>query len=189
MKTVSLIGDSHSQITFPYLADMLKSTVKYKVIQQESRAGWSAKKFLSDGVVGRLTRNNPDLTIFSLGGNNHDLNSDSYYSTLMSLLDSRGGRFMWVSPTYSIRDDVEKRHRWTHQFLDSFLPDRKYIDIRTETSTGHKSDNVHYTRSQYKIIADKIFHDILKKDRTSGMIAFLLLAGIGIGILKKKKVI
>lgn len=174
MKTVALIGDSHTQVTFPMIRDEIEKTGKYKVVQQESKAGWGVKKFISDGVVNRLQRSNPDLVIFSLGGNNHDLKQNSYQNVISQILSPTGGRFLWVSPTTSIRSDVENRHAWTDSFLQSLIPSRKYISIRPESSIGHRSDNVHYTRSQYRIIADKVAQEIIRKDRSNGFISLAI---------------
>ena len=150
MTTIALVGDSHTQIIFPYLRKTLES-LGYTIVLEESKAGWSAKKFLQNDVLSRLLNADPDIVILSLGNNNQDL-SDGFSDIFQQI--TKGFNYYWVSPTTAIRDDVEKRHLWTHNKLKKIVPSPRYINIREVTETGHRGDNVHYTRDQYKIISD-----------------------------------
>ena len=152
MTTIALVGDSHTQIIFPMLREILEKA-GYTIVLQESNAGWSSKRYIQDGIVDRLKAANPDLTIFSLGGNNQDLSSD-FKKTVFSLLNH--GQYYWVSPTTALRDNVEKRHLWTHRTLKNMMPNPRYINIRKITETGHRDDDVHYTRDHYQKIANYI---------------------------------
>jgi len=162
MKKYVLIGDSHAQVVFPLLQNKLE-TLGYHVYSK-ANAGWSLKKHLENGLSTIIATEQPTDIVLSVGGNNFDL-TDNYTNTINSILEiaknNNVQRLYWVSPTYSIRDDVQQRHEWTSNYLATHLPRKvKFIDIRPITTTGHQNDGVHYKVSTYQNVADYIFSKI-----------------------------
>ncbi len=92
----------------------------------------------------------------------------------------------WVSPMFSLDQDVENRHYFTHMLLKNKLPlyGVKYINVRDLSKTGHQSDNVHFQNSKYKEMANYIFKKLPKVFVFPSTIKPILLGGIGYFIFK-----
>jgi hypothetical protein len=158
----ALIGDSHTQIVFPKLQQMIKASGD-SVIISKPKAGWGVQSHLNDGLESLLKSYSPETVVYSLGGNNQDLDKNSYKAkidrAIKAAYDSGAKRIIWVGPTTSLRQDVEDRHLWTHTFLKHYLPIRgvKYINVRSLTKDGHRDDLVHYPNEKYQEWAEYVF--------------------------------
>ena len=161
---VYLIGDSHSQITFPMLASVLMAE-GHMVVGQVSKPGWASYSFTGDpSAIGAIDVAAPDVVIVALGGNNSRL-SESYKDDVMDFLNLVGypnRRVIWIGPAVSLREDVERRHAWTTDYLKSNLPsDVPFIDGRKYTETGHRDDLVHFTREAYQNWVNRMEGEVL----------------------------
>lgn len=191
MKTIALIGDSHAKVVFSHLRKMLPS-IGLDNVYERAENGWSLKKHISEGTLQKLKSAKPQIILVSLGGNNQDMNSSSYQSTvdqLISVANSIGSQIVWVGPTTSnksIAANTEKRHKWTHEFLSSYLPTKSifYIDNRDFTSSGWGKDGVHYSSSFYKKWAQRVAKYLPKIPSGKGSIKKIAIwSGIGVGTL------
>ena len=163
MKTYALIGDSHTQVVFPFLEDILMQQGN-QVVVSKPMAGWTMKKHLQDGLSYLISNAKPDVLLISLGGNNQNL-SNSYMESINAIMqiakENNIKEVIWVSPAWAIRDDVQIRHEWTSNFLKANLPKRvRFIDIRPITKDGHRSDGVHFTREKYREWANYVAQKI-----------------------------
>ena len=165
---ILLVGDSHTQMTFPILKPKLENA-GFEVVGMVSNAGWGVKSYLkSFSQIESGLASNPDVVFISLGGNNHDLSSN-YWQTVQSFLSKLGypgRRVVWFGPLSS---DTEKasstaaRHEWTADYLRQNLPsDIPFLDSRPHTLTGHRGDGVHFPRSGYQTLMDTMEKAILK---------------------------
>lgn len=159
----ALFGDSHAQVVFPILEDVLRDA-GHDVVISKPVAGWTLQKHLQNGFASLLLGSDVDALVLSLGGNNSNL-SPSYQQTIDQALQiaKQAGvkKIYWVSPAWAIRDDVQIRHEWTTNYLKSNLPRYvKFIDIRPVTKSGHRSDGVHFNRNTYeqwaKLVSDHL---------------------------------
>lgn len=160
----ALFGDSHAQVVFPILEDIL-TNAGHDVVISKPVAGWTLKKHIQNGFASLLLSSDVDALVLSLGGNNSNL-SPSYQQTIDQALQiaKQAGikKIYWVSPAWAIRDDVQVRHEWTTNYLKSNLPRYvKFIDIRPLTKSGHRSDGVHFNRSTYEKWAKLVSEDLL----------------------------
>jgi hypothetical protein len=161
---VYLIGDSHSQVTFPMLASVL-TAAGHTVVGQVSKPGWASYSFTAQpSAAGDIEAANPDAVIVALGGNNSRI-SEAYSSAVNEFLNLVGypsRRVVWIGPAVALRDDVESRHAWTTKWLKKNLPsDIVFIDGRKYTETGHRDDLVHFTREAYQNWVDGMSGDVL----------------------------
>ncbi len=150
---IALIGDSHTEAYFPPLRKRLEEA-GHQVVGQVSNRGWSVFSYNNKPQqIQAAIQGNPDVVVVSLGGNNARLN-DSYKDGVISFLQNVGypqRRIVWVGAAKALREDVEKRHQWTADWLKGNLPnDVVFIDTRPFTQTGHASDGVHFTSSHYR---------------------------------------
>jgi serine/threonine protein phosphatase PrpC len=191
MKTIALIGDSHAKVVFRYLEKILPS-IGFKTVYKRAENGWSLKKHISKGTLSQLKSAKPQIILASLGGNNQDMKSASYQSTvdqLISVANSIGAQIVWVGPTTSNPSkapNTEKRHKWTHNFLSSYLPSKSifYIDNRGFTSSGWSKDGVHYNSSFYKKWAQRVAKYLPKIPSGKDSIKKIAIwSGIGVGAL------
>ena len=88
MNTVALIGDSHTEVTFPLIKTLLESE-GHRVSAMVSKIGWATYSFNREpSYFSTLLQGDPDTIIVSLGGNNSKLSSsygksvESSYPTL-----------------------------------------------------------------------------------------------------------
>jgi len=195
---VALIGDSHSQVTAPMIADLIrkKGDVVTDIV---SKAGWGIKSFLdSPQVLESLLASNPDAIIVLLGGNNHILDDLRYREQMNRFLLMIGypkRKIIWVAPATAIRNDVEIRHDWTDKWLKKNLPKPiKYISSKEYTTENHRDDGVHFTRQGYQYWVDNIWGKIsqaisipivLYKARQSTNLKIVLSLGITTYLLWK----
>lgn len=171
IQKTALIGDSHAKVVFRYLAKLLPRR-GFPIVYRRAENGWSLKKHIREGTLDHLKRSRPDLILVSLGGNNQSLNSEKYAQTvnqLLNLAKSMGSRIVWVGPTASnpnVAPNTERRHRWTTNFLQQYLPARKafFFDTREWTGSGWGKDGVHYPSAKYKAWA-KIVSSRLRQIR------------------------
>lgn len=157
---LAMIGDSHARVVFRTLQGLLEQK-GFKPVFVKAENGWSLKKHIDQGSLESIKKAKPDTIVVSLGGNNHDMKTESYKNTVKQLTDlasSIGAELFWVGPTTSDVNkapNTERRHAWTEQFLREYIPDHgKYISMRAFTSSGHGKDGVHYGSSFYKKWAD-----------------------------------
>jgi len=154
MKTAIMIGDSHSQLVFPFLKDRLP--FRYEEIT--SKPGWGIAKYLQDGNLQDLPT--ADVAIIALGGNNRDMNLQSYGETLerfLDLLSTKVERVVWIGPYHSTDDSVNDRHNSTNLFLKMLLPvSVGYVDVYDLSKNIPKRDKVHFDTAGYKDIVSKI---------------------------------
>ena len=192
----AMFGDSHAQAVFPVVGQLL-SSLGHDVLAKPM-AGWTLRRHLDDGLDTIVSQFKPDVLLLSLGGNNQDL-TDNYRQNIDEVLSiarqNNVRKVVWVSPAWSIRDDVQKRHEWTSNYLKSNLPRRvKFVDIRPITKDGHRSDGVHFTSQKYNQWAELVSKYLLPNAITqihpmtwivSGSIAIIGLAAMIIGKVKK----
>lgn len=157
MTTIGLIGDSHAKVVFRTMKKILPD-VGFDPVYIRAENGWGLKKHISQGTLDQLKAAKPKVIVASLGGNNHNLDADRYKKTidqLLNLAKSMGSKVVWVGPTTSSTTkaaSTERRHAWTHNFLQKYLPSKgiDYVNIRDFTKTGQRGDGVHYKSSFYK---------------------------------------
>jgi len=183
---VALIGDSHTEIVFPALEESI-SAEGYDIVVSKARRGWSTKSHLNDDLENLLKESNPDVVVFSLGGNNHILNEEKYKAIIDDALAAakKAGvkKVFWVGPAAALEERTEYRHLWTTQFLKKNLPKSvSFIDSREFTTQGHAPDGVHFKRSQYMIWADKVGQYLLKYKNIKEIILYASIGGIFISI-------
>ena len=163
----ALFGDSHAQVVFPILERKLNEQ-GHDVVISKPVAGWTLKKHLENDFESLLMDSDADVLLLSLGGNNADL-SPSYGDTVNKALSiaKRAGikTIYWVSPASSTRSDVQTRHEWTSNWLKTNLPKKvRFIDIRSITKDGHRSDGVHFTNQKYAEWAELVSDHLLTKN-------------------------
>jgi hypothetical protein len=157
---VGLIGDSHTQVTFDLLIPLLES-MGQQVVGRVSKPGWGIKSFNNDpDKIAPVIQNDPDIIIVSIGGNNFQLDGAKYGAEASEFLQRLGypkRKIVWLGPLYATRSDVDKRHRWTNDWLIKNLPRKiNYVDLYPFSASGHSSDGVHFTRSAYNQIVSSI---------------------------------
>jgi lysophospholipase L1-like esterase len=161
---IALIGDSHTQVTFPILREKLTND-GHDVVEMVSNAGWSEDTYLSNPYeIYRITDKKPDTIIVALGGNNQELSDDKYEYTVNALLNRLGffdgTKIIWVSPAYAKDVGVNHRHEWTTNWLLSHMKNMVVIDSRPYTQTNHRADGVHFDRVGYSTWVDGIYPQI-----------------------------
>ena len=157
---VGLIGDSHTQVTFDLLIPLLES-MGQQVVGRVSKPGWGVKSFNNEpDKIAPVIQNDPDIIIVSIGGNNFQLDGAKYGAEVSEFLQRLGypkRKIVWLGPLYATRSDVDKRHRWTNDWLIKNLPRKiNYVDLYPFSASGHSSDGVHFTRSAYNQIVSSI---------------------------------
>jgi len=163
----ALIGDSHAQVIFPNLQKLLEND-GHEVVLSKPKAGWTIEKHIDNGLELEMTNSDPDIVLYSLGGNNRDLDTNSYKKKIKKGIDiakkSGAKKILWVSPFYSFDQEVEDRHRWTHLYLKNKSPilGIEYINLRETSKDGHTSDNVHFKNEKYREMANLIYNKIPK---------------------------
>ena len=173
---IYLVGDSHSQVLFPNLVRKLEADGNI-IVGAESRAGWSAKRFIDSDVKSRIKSAKPDVTIFSLGGNNRDLDLSSYRDTVRQIR-SGIGKSIWLGPFPSTVKSVSDRHLWTDDALKKILPSSKYLSMMNTSISGLSSDGVHFTPSSYRAIINENYAAISEKLKSNFLLPIL---AIGLG--------
>ena len=165
---VALIGDSHSEATFPMLRQKLVAK-GHDVVFQLSKRGWATYSFFDKGLLPQLRESNPQAVIVSLGGNNHRLNQDLYKGIVDEFLSKVGYphvNIVWIGPFSS--DPVKApstadRHEWTATFLRTYLPSNvTFIDTRDISKSGYEPDGVHFTYKTYQKMVEDMEKMILK---------------------------
>jgi len=179
----ALIGDSHTQIIFPNLISLIEKDGN-EVVFSKPKAGWTLQKHIDNNLENELKNLDVDVVLFSLGGNNQNLTTsylDSVKKGIQIAKKSGAKSIYWVSPMYSLNEDVEKRHKWTHILLKNKLPLYfvEYINVRPLTTDGFQSDNVHFVNSKYKELANYIHKKLPKKIIIPKQIKPILFGGIG----------
>ena len=154
MKTAVMIGDSHSQLLFPFIKEYLG--LNYLDIISEP--GWGIKRYMSQGVVQLLP--SADVAVVSLGGNNRNMDMISYATEVkefVDLLQTKFKRIVWIGPFYSDDPDVNFRHARTNIFLKLELPiSVGYIDTYDLSKPIVRYDKVHFERDGYKLLVEQI---------------------------------
>ena len=204
MIRTALIGDSHAKVVFRTMEKILPQA-GFNPIYKKAENGWGLKKHIDRGLLPSLQQAKPEIIVVSLGGNNHQTKTASYQKTvdkLLSTAKSMGSRIIWIGPTTSDTaraPNTERRHEWTHQFLQKYLPskDIDYINMRYFTQSGWKNDGVHYPSAKYKRWAEMVTDKMgeLKESLKPGMSPLMIGAGIaaltlltaGTAILVKKR--
>lgn len=152
---VALVGDSHSQALFPRIRSVFE-TAGISVVLEESRPGWSLKKYLVDGLVGRLRAARPDFVVLSLGGNDRPQSLASYRAQVEGFLFDLGGmgvkRVLWNGPAdtsaaaaKAVRDAHDTVRSNLQLILAEAHPEVTFFDAFPVTDYGHRDDGVHFT--------------------------------------------
>ena len=191
---IALIGDSHSEVTFPLMKTVLQQA-GHQVTDMVSKIGWATYSYNREpSYFDTLLRGDPDTVIVALGGNNSKLSNNSYGQSVKSFLSNIGypkRKVVWISPKRAIRPDVEERHEWTSEWLKANLPsDIVFIDSRPHTEQGHRDDGVHFSRSAYRDFVDAISKKLLSsislppilyraKKATPYLLLIIALGGLG----------
>lgn len=188
---IALIGDSHTQITFDLLIPLLES-MGHTVVGRISKPGWATYSFNAEpSLFNEVVKDDPDVVIASIGGNNSRLDDTKYRESVMEFLNHLGyprRKIIWLGPMYSIREDVNKRHLWTANWLAKNLPyNVTFIDMYPFSMSGHGEDGVHFKRSAYNQIVASVEGKIdsaveLYKVSRIGKIALPIAILIGIGV-------
>ena len=165
---VALIGDSHSEATFPMLRQKLVAK-GHDVVFQLSKRGWATYSFFDKGLLSQLRESNPDAVIVSLGGNNHRLDETVYDGIVAQFLQEIGHpstMVTWIGPFASNPTKAAStahRHEWTSNFLRTHLPKNvTFIDTTSISQSGHEPDGVHFTYKSYQKMMDALEDRILK---------------------------
>jgi hypothetical protein len=149
-----MIGDSHSQLLFPFIKDHLG----LNYLDVISNPGWGIKKFMSRGIIQNLP--DADVAVVSLGGNNHNMDMNSYATEIhefIDLLQTKFKRIVWIGPFYSDDKDVNFRHARTNILLKLELPiSVGYIDTYDLSQSFERYDKVHFNRDGYKELVSQI---------------------------------
>jgi lysophospholipase L1-like esterase len=153
MKSAVMIGDSHSQLVFPFAKDELPFFYEEII----SKPGWGVKKFMQEGIPQSLPP--ADVVIVALGGNNQDMDRRSYEQEVDRFLDvlkSKFKRIVWIGPYYSTDKSVNRRHTLTNIFLKLHLPiSVGYIETYGIRDIPHR-DGVHFNTDGYKEVVRRI---------------------------------
>lgn len=167
MATVALIGDSHSQALWP-LVEKALAAAGYEVVLKEANAGWSEASYRSKKptLPTSLASARPDVVVIALGGNAQPSRGESAYRAdvewLVNAAKTAGaGRIVWFGPATSdarIDPDTASRHEQTAEMQARILPALgvEWHDSRPLTTSGHRSDGVHFTTSAYSRWAQDI---------------------------------
>ena len=150
---IALIGDSHTTAYFPPLRAKLEEA-GHQVVGQVSNVGWAVYSYnKKPEQIEEAIKNNPDVVLVSLGGNNAKLN-DKYGDDVAEFLERIGypkRKVIWVGAAIATRPDVDRRHRWTVEWMRNNLPkDIVFIDAEKFTEQGHSGDGVHFTMKFYR---------------------------------------
>ena len=188
----ALIGDSHSQATFPRLRNLLESE-GHAVVYEESRPGWGVRRYAQRGMGG-LASTGVDAVILSLGGNNANL-TPSYGEEVRGLIQQirQAGvsHILWLGPldVDPSRDpSTFRRHAWTRDWLLRDGRGYRYLDLYPHTNLSGSRDGVHLTSSAYRSLVDAIWPSVkvwaaLRENRLwfalSGVAALGLLGFVG----------
>ena len=153
MKTAVMIGDSHSQLVFPFAKDKLP----FKYLDIISKPGWGVKKFMNEGIPQSLP--SADVVIVALGGNNFDMDRRSYENEVnqfLQVLEAKFKRIVWIGPYFSTDPNVNRRHALTNVFLKLHLPiSVGYIETYGIRDIPHR-DGVHFETNGYKEVVQRI---------------------------------
>ena len=165
MKIV-LVGDSHTEIQFPYLKEELEKQ-GHQVLASISKRGWSSRSFLNNpDTLSDIPLIRPDAVIVALGGNNHRLDKN-YKFDVMGLLDKvtwPKAKVIWLGPYTSQESkapSTAQRHEWTADWLKNNLPPSvTFVDMRPVSTEGFEPDGVHFKASAYRRMTDEIMKQI-----------------------------
>lgn len=172
MATIALVGDSHAQALWPLVEKALAGT-GYEVVLKEANAGWSENSYRTrkPTLPTTLSAARPDVVLFALGGNAQPSRGESAYRSdvewLVDAARSAGaGRILWFGPATSdasIAPDTASRHEQVAALQSRILPALgvEWTDSRPFTTSGHRSDGVHFTSSAYADWASQITDRIL----------------------------
>ena len=173
---IGMIGDSHSQVTFPMVSSAL-SSAGHAVSLQVSRPGLSEKALLSDADIwNQVAYAKPEKMVLALGGNN--MEGASYIPSVMLPLINRLREYgvkdiIWIGPfraDESRAAETAKRHAATRGYLSSGLPAAgvEFIDVYDLTDLTDSRDGVHLTTSAYRRVVDQIKSQILSWASSTG---------------------
>ena len=163
---IALVGDSHSQAVFPILSKLLRERGD-DIVLQISKPGWDIVSFKKEGKLeSSLIEANPDMVIFSLGGNNQILseryNDELDWITGIARKANENVNIIYVGPAKSLRIDVERRHQFTNNMIRRYCNEHniKFIDVYPITMSGHRDDKVHFNSDTYKKWATYVFNQL-----------------------------
>ena len=153
-----LIGDSHSQLHFNYIMELVEGL---NPIERHSKPGWGSKSYLESDLLDALP--SAATAIVALGGNNQELNDsfDQRVSDLLKRLGQAGiSNIVWLGPFWSDpakRADVLERHEWTNERLKQILPGNvAYIEMMEISKDTPTTDGVHFSASRYKEMIQRL---------------------------------
>ena len=175
MKTINIIGDSHTGALGPRLKVALNS----HDVMWESFPGFGTGR-----VLGELTAHPPrpaDLTVVALGGNDFGDQTSARIALIRFLRANHAGKILWVGPAYADDASVDARHlaQAQAQQIQFSKMDRAvtWADARPVTREGHGRDGVHFTPSGYDVWAAAIAKRVESTLR-GGFVVFALWAGV-----------
>jgi len=185
---VALIGDSHSEATFPMIKEKLLAK-GHEVVFQLSKRGWATYSFFDKDLLPQLRLAKPDAVIVALGGNNHRTNPEQYQSIVSDFLSRIGYpqvKVVWVGPYTS--DPIKaastaERHDWTANFLRTQLPSNvTFIDTRPISLEGFEPDGVHFKYTMYQKMVDLMEKDLLAGLQKGWLVPVKKFAPVGLVI-------
>jgi len=149
MASIYVLGDSHTQILGPRLKSRLpEHRVRYEAFPGHSTDRAHGKASIPSGQ---------DVVVLSLGGNDFG-DKASQRAALVSAVAARNpnARIVWFGPFTALRSDVDARHARQTRDQRRQLPilGVRFVDTRSDSRSGHRSDRVHFTGTGYSRIAD-----------------------------------
>ena len=160
---VALIGDSHSQLHFNSLGDLV-ANAGGDVVYKTSQAGWGVNSFLDSDLMAGLQEVQPDAAIVALGGNNQDL-SDTYGDTLQAFIDGLRetgiSKIIWLGPfesDWNTQFSTATRHEWTADFQKKFFRWKRvvWVDMRPVSKEREWRDGVHFSSAVYDAMIEEV---------------------------------
>lgn len=154
-KRVVLIGDSHMQALGPRLRRLIPDQLGAVVQHVEANAGWSARAYLSRGVVPALVRG-ADVVIFEMGGNDASagISPSAHAADVRALVAAaKPARVIWMSPGVTGTAALEGARQPLREAQKATVESSgdTWIDSRALTRTSDlRDDKVHFTPGGYE---------------------------------------
>jgi lysophospholipase L1-like esterase len=182
MKTINIIGDSHTGALGPRLRVLLAGND----VWFDSFPGFSTARVL--GELEKQELRPADLTVVILGGNDFGDRTRERTHLLEFLAEKHAGQILWVSPAYSMDTGVDARHRLQAdaQREQFELIGMDWIDSYPATQQGHARDGVHFTSAGYDTWAAYIAKAVTRTQRSFWpIVGWAAILGVVAGIFYK----
>lgn len=173
MKTINIIGDSHTGALGPRLKVLLEPND----VDWDSFPGFSTARVLSE-LNARPPRP-ADLTVIILGGNDFGNQASARVALVRFLRANKGGKLLWVGPAFAADEDVDVRHHAQAMAQAAQMPSLNvpWMSSAPATPTGHGRDGVHFTKAGYDTWAAAIATRI-ESELRNRFVLFALWAGV-----------